>query len=94
MKRSAPITVSLPTELARFVEEWVASGRFSTPEEVITEGLRRLADTEARHRVSAESLRRIIEEGASAADRGDVFDADFVFDELAERSRRRRDAAA
>jgi antitoxin ParD1/3/4 len=42
MRSSKPLTITLPTEMARSVKQRVASGAYSSESEVIREGLRAL----------------------------------------------------
>lgn len=56
------------------VKELVATGRFTSADDVIAEGIRLLA--------SREQLRQQIQAGIEQADRGDVFDHDTVFTQL------------
>ena len=47
MRSSKPLTITLPTEMARSVKQRVASGAYSSESEVIREGLRALDLQEA-----------------------------------------------
>lgn len=66
--------VHLPTEQETIVEDLVASGRFASPSEVISAGVRLLA--------SAEVLRKEVQIGIEQADRGDLIEHDTVFTQL------------
>jgi antitoxin ParD1/3/4 len=68
------MTVDLPAEQQAIIELLVASGRFSSAEEALTEGLRLL--------VSSERLRQQVQEGIEQADRGELVDHDTVFGQL------------
>ena len=66
--------VHLPADQQAIVESLVASGRFPTVDDAISEGVRLLASTER--------LRVKVQEGIEQADRGDVIDHDTVFARL------------
>jgi antitoxin ParD1/3/4 len=68
------MNVDLPDEQQAIIESLVASGRFSSAGEALTEGLRLL--------VSSEHLRRQVQEGMDQADRGELVDHDTVFGQL------------
>ena len=66
--------IDLPAEQQVFIENLVASGRFSSEEEVICEAVGLL--------ISSEELRRKIQLGIEQADRGMLTDHDTVFSHL------------
>lgn len=68
------MNVELPRELQTLAENLVASGRFSSVGEVLSQGVRLLA--------SQERLRQQVEAGIGQADRGEVVDHDTVFAHL------------
>ena len=68
------MNVEIPQDQRQIVEQLVASGRYSSVEEAILEGIRLL--------VSTEGLRRQIQIGIEQADRGEVHDHDTVFEQL------------
>ena len=68
------MNVRLPREQQAIVEEWVATGRFSPVDEVISAGIRLLE--------SNEKLRDQVQMGIEQADRGDVIDHHTVFAQL------------
>jgi len=68
------MNVELPVEQQVIIEGLVASGRFSSAGEALTEGLRLL--------VSSERLRQQVQEGIEQADRGELVDHDTVFGQL------------
>jgi antitoxin ParD1/3/4 len=47
MRANRSITISLPEDMAELVEKKIASGEFADESEVVTEGLRYLADHDA-----------------------------------------------
>jgi|CXWL01.1.fsa_nt_gi putative addiction module CopG family antidote len=66
--------VNLPADQQAMIESLVASGRFPTTGDAISEGVRLLASTE--------KLRQQVQVGIEQADRGDVVDHDTVFSRL------------
>ena len=68
------MNVDLPAEQQAIIELLVTSGRFSSAEEALTEGLRLL--------VSSERLRQQVEQGIEQAERGELVDHDTVFGQL------------
>ena len=68
------MNIRLPEEQQTIIEGLVASGRFSSAEDAVAEGIRLLA--------SNERLRQEIQIGIDQADRGEVYDHDTVFAQL------------
>lgn len=68
------MNIELTGDLQALAESLVASGRFSSVNEVLSEGVRILA--------SQERLRQQVEIGIGQADRGEVADHDTVFAHL------------
>jgi antitoxin ParD1/3/4 len=82
MSSRTTLNVSLTPELDAFVADRVASGRFLTASEVVSEALRLLEAREQMREAALADLRREIAIGLEQAKRGDVFDGEAVFDEL------------
>jgi antitoxin ParD1/3/4 len=68
------MNIELSSDLQTLAENLVASGRYSSVDEVLGEGIRVLA--------AQERLRQQVETGSEQADRGDVVDHDTVFAHL------------
>ncbi len=68
------MNVQIPQEQQSVIEGLVASGRFSSAQEVISEGIRLV--------VSNEKLRQEIQVGIDQAERGEIYDHDTVFSQL------------
>jgi len=68
------MNVELPAEQQAIIEGLMASGRFSSAGEALTEGLRLL--------VSSERLSQQVQIGIDQADRGELVDHDTVFGQL------------
>lgn len=74
--------VSLTPELERLVQEKVSSGLYNSPTEVIREGLRLIQERDSLYQVRLEELRREIQIGVDAANRGELLDGEVVMAEL------------
>ena len=68
------MNVQIPQEQLALVEGLVASGRFSSLDEAVAEGIRLLANTE--------QLRKQVQKGVEQANRGELIDHDTVFSQL------------
>ena len=66
------MNVSLPEELANFVKDKVASGRYGSSSEVVREALRLMEKTERREAEKLEWLGRAWQEGVDSGDAGTV----------------------
>jgi antitoxin ParD1/3/4 len=83
--------VNLGEQLEAFITEAVKTGRYGSRSEVLREGVRLVQEREALlARAQAE-----IQKGLDAADRGELYDLDEVFDALDDKYRKmaERDAA-
>ena len=95
MPSRSSLNVSLTPALEKFVHDRVATGRYQTASEVVREALR-MMETRERQRIEAHAtLKKRLQNDAAAAERGDWFDGEEVFEELRRRSvgRRRRKAS-
>jgi antitoxin ParD1/3/4 len=95
MPSRSSLNVSLTPQLEKFVQARVASGRYQTASEVVREALRLLENHERQRAEAHTSLKKKIQNDAAAAERGEWFDGEEVFEELRRRSveRRRRKAS-
>ena len=66
--------IDLPTDQQALVESLVASGRYSTVQDAISEAIHLL--------VAQEELREKIQTGVDQADRGELLDHETVFAQL------------
>jgi antitoxin ParD1/3/4 len=66
------MTITLPTELERFVSEQVARGNYPSPVDVIRVGLELLYEQQMIDQWPIEELRREIDIGIAEADRGEL----------------------
>lgn len=77
--------IKVPPEFEELIDGLVSSGRYASPSDVLRASLT-LLDQQERERASRiEELRRKIDEGIAAADRGDVVDGGEVFAEMRQR---------
>ena len=81
------MTQSLAPDLLQIIEEKVASGVYSSPDEVIREGLRLLQERDDFYRFRQEALRRDIEAGLRQIESGQTrrISADDVKQRVRER---------
>lgn len=76
-------SVNLGEQLEAFITEAVKKGRYGSRSEVLREGVRLVQEREAKWaRFEAE-----IQKGIDSADRGDLYDAEKVFDRLEQKYR-------
>jgi antitoxin ParD1/3/4 len=82
MATRTTVNISLTPELGAFLESRVKSGRYQTTSEVVREALRLLQHQEEEREVSLKQLKAKLQRGALQAQRGELLDADEVFEEL------------
>jgi antitoxin ParD1/3/4 len=89
-------TIHLTPEIDDFVERMVATGRYDSPSDVVSDALTLLEDRETAVAARRAKIERRIEEGLSDLDSGRASPAEDVFRRLrekVERHARGRDAA-
>src|SRR4051812_21330844 len=79
------LNVSLTSELEKFIQERVATGRYQTASEVVREALRLLELREQERDVAFTALKKKLKRGAAQAARGQVVDGEQFFDGLLRR---------
>ena len=79
------MNVSLTPELENLIQEKVSSGLYNSASEVVRDGLRLLQDRDEIKRVRLEELRKEINQGIEAADRGDLLDGEEFLADLRKR---------
>jgi antitoxin ParD1/3/4 len=72
------MSADLGKPLEEFVENLVKSGRYRSRSEVLREGVRLVQEREAK----LAHFKAEIQKGIDSADRGELFDADEVFDKF------------
>jgi antitoxin ParD1/3/4 len=82
MATRTTVNISLTPELGAFLQSRVKSGRYQTTSEVVREALRLLQHQEEEREVSLKQLKAKLQRGALQAQRGELLDADEVFEEL------------
>jgi antitoxin ParD1/3/4 len=85
MPSSSQLTITVTPELEAFVRERVASGRYDTASDVVSEGLRLLELREHEREAVLGEIRREIELGLEQAKAGQLHDGEAFFAELAQR---------
>jgi antitoxin ParD1/3/4 len=75
------IAADLGKPLEDYVEELIKAGRYQSRADVLREGVRLVQEREAK----LELFRREVQKGIDSADRGELEDADVVFDRLLQR---------
>jgi antitoxin ParD1/3/4 len=78
------MNISFSPDLEQFIQSQVASGKYTSTEEVLIAGVRLLEEREHIYKGRFEELRREIMLGVEASERGEVVDAELVFAELEE----------
>lgn len=76
------VNISLTPELGAFLQSRVNSGRYQTTSEVVREALRLLQNQEKEREEGLKQLKAKLQRGATQAERGELLDADEVFQEL------------
>lgn len=84
------MNISLSAELERFIDARVASGRYQSSSEVVRDGLRLLEERELAREKTLKELREKIAVGLDQINNGQVHDGEAVFEEIRERSHKRR----
>jgi len=93
MATRVTLNVSLSPELERFIGTRVASGRYQSASEVIRDALRLLEEREITRETALKDLRAKIAVGLDQIETGQVHDGEAVFEDIKQRSRKRRGAA-
>jgi antitoxin ParD1/3/4 len=97
MATRTTVNISLTPELGAFLQNRVKSGRYQTTSEVVREALRLLQNQEKEREEGLKQLKANLQRGAAEAGRGELLDADEVFEELrrliAERRRVKKKAS-
>ncbi|MCT7949327.1 type II toxin-antitoxin system ParD family antitoxin [Ancylothrix sp. C2] len=84
------MNISLSSEIEKFIESQVESGKYPSAEEVIAAGIRLLEERERIYKGRFEELKKEIMVGVEASERGEVVDGEMVFSELQQKLQQRR----
>jgi antitoxin ParD1/3/4 len=74
--------ISLPPELEAFAHQQIESGKYTSIEEVLADGVRALIDREDIYQGRIEELRREVQIGTDALDRSESQDLDTAIDHI------------
>ena len=84
------MNVSLTPELEQFIQTQVASGKYTSTEEVIIAGIKLLEERESIYKGRFEELKQEIMVGVEASQRGEVIDGEMLFHQLEQKLQQRR----
>ncbi|MBD2184049.1 type II toxin-antitoxin system ParD family antitoxin [Planktothrix sp. FACHB-1355] len=87
------MNISLSSEIEKFIESQVESGKYPSAEEVIVAGIRLLEERERIYKGRFEELKKEIMLGVEASERGEVIDGETVFSQLQQKLQQRREQA-
>lgn len=85
------MNISLSSEIEKFIESQVESGKYPSAEEVIAAGIRLLEERERIYQGRFEELKKEIMVGVEASQRGEVVDGETVFSQLQQKLQQSRD---
>ena len=88
------MSISLTPELEEFIQNQVASGKYSSTEEVIIAGIKLLEERENIYKGRFEELKREIMVGVEQLERGERFDGREVIEKLRQKNQAMRKAEA
>jgi len=86
------MNVSLTRQLEKFVQKRVSSGLYTSASEVVREGLRLLEERETFKEARRRALRKDIEDGWTAAERGELVDGPAAMKALLARAKKKSKA--
>ncbi len=84
------MTLVLTPELDEFIQSQIANGKYTSSNEIIIAALQLLAERERLYQGHFEQLKHEIAIGVEEANRGELIDADTVFNNLREKLAQRR----
>jgi putative addiction module CopG family antidote len=83
------MTLPLPPDLQQFADRQIASGKYTSLDEMMLAGLRVLAEQEQIYQGRFEELRREVLLGVLEAERGELLDATSEIEAIRQRLRQR-----
>lgn len=83
------MTLPLPSDLQQFADRQIASGKYTSLDEMMLAGLRILAEQEQIYQGRFEELRREVLLGVLEAERGELLDATSEIEAIRQRLRDR-----
>ena len=84
------MNISFTPELEQFIQSQVASGKYTSTEEVIVAGIKLLEERECIYKGRFEELQREVMVGVEASERGEVIDGEIFFRQLEHKLQQRR----
>jgi len=84
--------IQLPPENEQFIQNQVASGRYSNPEEVVVKALKLLEEWESGYREWEDETRQKLAVGLAQIERGELIDGEVVMKRLEEKLRKARES--
>lgn len=87
------MSLSLTPELKQFIQSQIASGKYTSAEEVIVAGIKLLEERERIYQGRFEELKQEIAIGVQASERGETIDGEVVFRQLEQKLQQRRQQA-
>ena len=87
------MSISLTPELEQFIQSQIASGKYSSTEDVIIAGIKLLEERERIYKGRFDELKREIAIGVEQLERGEVIDGEIVFRQLEQKLQQRRQQA-
>jgi putative addiction module CopG family antidote len=83
------MTMPLPPDLQQFADRQIASGKYTSLDEILLAGLRTLAEQEQIYQGRFEELRREVLLGALEAEQGELLDATSEIEAIRQRLHQR-----
>jgi antitoxin ParD1/3/4 len=83
--------IELPPENEQFIQNQVASGKYSNPEAVVVKALKLLEEWEKGYKEWEDETRKKVAVGLSQIERGEVIDSKVVIARLEEKLRKARE---
>jgi antitoxin ParD1/3/4 len=84
------VRVSVSPALEAFIHRLIASGKYGTAADVVSDALSRLQEDELVQAMGPDRFRREVAAGLAAAERGEFVDGSAVMEEIRAKSRRMR----
>jgi antitoxin ParD1/3/4 len=88
------MSISLTPELEQFIQSQIASGKYSSTEDVIIAGIKLLEEREKIYKGRFEELKREIAIGVEQLERGERLDGREVIEKLRQKNQAMRKAEA
>jgi putative addiction module CopG family antidote len=83
------MVISLPPDLEAFAHRLVEAGKYASVEDVLADGVRALIDREETYQGRFEELRREVQVGIDALDRGESQNLETALDSIRQKMQQR-----